>query len=196
MRKIFLIAYLFFASQLYSQQIFKDFRANQLGDSIFIEWTLIANYTCNDMILERSNGVSGFKPIFSVSGICGANVDLSYQYLDGTNLQSGEVYSYRVTASNGIYQSTTVAISYNSSGYNDVAIRPNPANDLFSISINNALAVPFYAEIYTLDNKLVWYSVLNDHLTEVNSGLGNGYYFMRLLLNDGTVRFTPFIIQQ
>lgn len=196
MRYWILVCILILSTVAGAQQIFSNMRATQLGDSIYVQWTLNANYTCNNMILERSAGNSGFKPIFLISGFCGATVDLNYQYLDGTNLQTSETYAYRVTASNGIYISNTASVIYNNSGNDDILIFPNPATDYFSISISNTINIPFYAQVFTIDGKLIWENFLYDNLTQINSELSNGYYLIRIIADDGIPRFASVIIQQ
>lgn len=179
-----------------SQQIFDNLRASQLGDSILIQWTLLADYSCNDMLLQRSVKDENFKTIFSISGICGATENISYQYLDGINLQSAQKYNYRISASSDYYISNTATIIFNNTGDRDIVIFPNPASSDFIISINNNLSIPIHAEIISLDGKILWQNVLYSHLAEIHSELANGIYILRIITDDGIIRYSKFIIQQ
>lgn len=178
------------------QQIFDNLRALQLGDSIFIQWTLLADYTCNDMLLQRADDGFTFKTVYSISGICGANADVNYQYLDGTDLMPAHTYTYRVTASNGIYESNTVSLMYNNTGEGDLLLFPNPATSHINILINRDLKIPCYAEVVSPDGKPLWNTIFYNHQAEVIIECGSGIYFLRLITDDGMVRYAKCIIQR
>ncbi|HET8962460.1 MAG TPA: hypothetical protein VFM99_01085, partial [Chitinophagales bacterium] len=159
MRFVILILSFAMFTSVKSQQIFDNLKASQIGDSILIQWTLLADYTCNDMLLQRSANDGCFKTIFSISGICGATENITYQYLDGSNLQSAQNYNYRISASTDFYISDTAKIIFNSTGNRDFVVFPNPASTDFTISINNNLRIPLHAEILSLDGKILWQNV-------------------------------------
>lgn len=196
MRFAILICSILMFTSVKSQQIFDNLRASQINDSILIQWTLLADYTCNDMLLQRSVNDGSFKTIFSISGICGATENITYQYLDGANLQSAQKYNYRISASTDFYISDTANIIFNSTGDRDIVVFPNPASSDFSISINNNLRIPLHSEIISIDGKILWQSVLYNHLAEVNTKLPNGMYILRIITDDGIIRYSKFIIQQ
>lgn len=192
---IFLLSFAMFTS-VKSQQIFDNLRASQIGDSILIQWTLLADYTCNDMLLQRSANEGSFKTIFSISGICGATENITYQYLDGTNLQSAQKYYYRISASTDFYISDTTEIIFNNTGERDLVVFPNPASSEFTVSINNNLRIPLHAIIISPDGKILWQNVLYNHLAEIHAELVNGIYILKIITDDGIIRYSKFIVQQ
>jgi hypothetical protein len=91
--------------------------------------------------------------IYAVGGTCGAAQDLYYSHTDSESLVNGTQYSYRVTASAGLYISDTVIALFVDAGNEDVFLYPNPATGAINVTIDNTYVPPFLIEIFTAEGR-------------------------------------------
>lgn len=83
-----------------------------------------------------------------------------------------------------VYDATTTGIEENAFG-NSTAIYPNPTSDFFTISISNEL--PFLANIYTVDGKLIQTSSATSELKIESTTWNSGVYFVELIQGNSKI---------
>jgi hypothetical protein len=191
-----LIACLMISATVRAQGVFRDVTAVQFGDSIMLNWTLTGGSTCFDMHLQRSDASNAFTTIFSVPGVCGGSSDQYYAFIDHEDLESGVTYQYRITASNDLYASDTVSITYIDAGGFTLFMYPNPANDFLAITIDNSLTPSFLVEVFDLSGRRTSISTYPSNLIQLPiSELSPGVYNLLVTTREGEHYAADFIVQ-
>jgi hypothetical protein len=178
------------------QSMFKNLTVVQYGDSIRINWTLIAGNTCFDMHLMRSQNGSDFGEVFSVPGVCGGSEDQYYDFVDNNNLVSATTYEYMVTASNGLFASEVTGILYINAGDVSLFLFPNPTQSDIQVTVDNKFTPEFIVELYQADGKLIQTTRETSNLFTINTSLlAPSGYLIKILTEDGDVIAQQFIVQ-
>lgn len=179
-----------------AQAPFRDVTAVQYGDSILLNWTLAGGSTCFDMHLQRTDGSTPFTTVFSVPGVCGGSQDQFYSFVDSEDLQSGKTYQYRITASNDIYASDTVQITFIDAGDLTIFMYPNPADDHIEVTIDNSLTPSFLIEVFDIAGRRMSVSTYASNLVTLSTaGFCPGVYNMIVTTREGQQYAADFIVQ-
>ena len=103
-----------------------DFSLTNFGNSsVWVEWSVTAGNTCQDVQVWRGTDSIHLKQVFVYPGICGDNDSVkTYTYLDHPPI-SGIRYYYRIQ----IITDKTEVKSILSLPNNQLEIYPNPAKD-------------------------------------------------------------------
>ena len=112
--------------------ILKNFFAQQQGEGVYLQWTIDAGQTCNDIIIERAGNSKSFEKIGFIAGVCGSpDQEMVYRYTDTIPLKNQQNHYRLELGSQGYSESVSVkTIITGSEGYHVVK---NPARNNLSI---------------------------------------------------------------
>jgi|GEM_PF-2231669 len=191
---ILLIALL--CNKVAAQSIFKDLTVVQFGDSVLVDWTLLAGSTCFDMHLQRASPTTEFAQVYTVNGVCGGATDQFYNYIDFGDLISGTTYTYMIAASNGTFASAPVEILYVNAGEQPLLIFPNPSTDDIQVTVDNNYTPSFLVELYTFNGQMLMQTVRLQRLFTLNTNeLTAGIYLLKITTEAGDLLTQQVIVQ-
>lgn len=138
MGKVFLVLALLLSSNVWSQTNIKieRFSALQKEGEVFLEWTMSPGSVCIGIDIERSEDTGIFRPIGSISGVCGnLTKSISYSFTDEFPLQNIPL-RYRLSFGTLGY-SSIASITVADVGKDEYRIYPNPSGSLFNLNFYN-----------------------------------------------------------
>lgn len=165
------------------------FNADAGKNSVLLTWELNAGFICQGITIERrEEGVSDFKVVGVIKGLCGSpSKSIAYDFLD-TTVVPGTVYHYRlILGSEGFTMTRSVrALSDNESSLH---IFPNPASDELNIQLRQIAESVVRISVVNMQGAMVFADEqpLGNQLYQINLGhLPTGNY--TLLVDVGGVR--------
>lgn len=167
-----------------------NFTALVSGNSIVLDWEIIAGNTCNGTQIYRSDDNFTWEQIGEIPGICGSVVEpVPYQWTDNSPINNAINYYKLELGSVGF--TSSVSISYIALGDAGYAIAPNPITATGNIFFRNSNGLEYTLIVTDLMGNLLIYKegIRTDFVTIDRSGLEAGYYFFTLE-QGGEVRYS------
>lgn len=128
-----------------------SFNATNLREGVSLKWTTESEVNNSGFELQISNDGRSFEAIDFVEGNGTTNDKMEYSYLHKTNRPGSLYYRLKQMDYDGAFEySGIVEVTRNDETGNDkVIIYPNPAQDVFVVSVNNPSRE--YASIKVMD---------------------------------------------
>jgi hypothetical protein len=168
------------------------FTGYKYESSVKLIWETITETNNDYFTVEKSTNGDNFEPIATVNGAGNSNSLLSYSTIDNTPFSGTNYYRLKQTDYDGTSSySETVAVNFNHSG-EDVVISPNPFSHDFSIDVSMLNVSNISIQIEDLLGKVVWenQNISSDSSivkVTLNSSLGSGYYFLKVICDDNVI---------
>jgi GEVED domain/Secretion system C-terminal sorting domain len=154
-------------------------------------WSTSQEVNTSHFVVERSNDGRSFTAIGQVAANGNSNVLLTYSFTDNSPVRGINYYRLRVVDRDNTGKYSAVR-SVRNEGLADVAIYPNPVNDVMTVSITADKAERGEMIIADISGKIVYTRTLNiaqgDNKLPVNvSNMASGAYIIKVQLNDDIV---------
>jgi hypothetical protein len=158
------------------------FEVQRNGKVNRVTWATAQEINTSHFSLERSTDGRNFAEIAKVTANGNSNVLLNYNYTDNSPVRGINYYRLRVVDRDNSGKYSQVR-SVRNEGLADVAIYPNPVNDVMTVSITADKAER---------GKIIYTRTLNiaqgDNKLPVNvSNMASGAYIIKVQLNDDIV---------
>jgi hypothetical protein len=167
------------------------FEVQRNGKVNRVSWATAQEINTSHFSLERSTDGRNFAEIAKVTANGNSNVLLNYNYTDNNPIRGINYYRLRVVDRDNSGKYSQVR-SVRNEGLADVAIYPNPVNDVMTVSITADKAERGEMTIADISGKIVYTRTLNiaqgDNKLPVNvSNMSSGAYIIKVQLSDDIV---------
>jgi hypothetical protein len=170
------------------------FTAHRSGNSNEINLSTVADQPIQKVLLLRSIDGTNFKEIGQMTAKVNANYPTHYYYADA-NTTSGTCF-YKAEIISLENKEFTNVVKIQSYSTIVVAITPNPADKLITISFDNNERAKTTVHIINTDGKLLMNKSTNDNHLYFNSGnLANGVYAIQLIQDNEMLQTKKLIIR-
>ncbi len=154
-------------------------------------WSTSQEVNTSHFVVERSNDGRNFTAIGQVTANGNSNALLTYSFTDNSPARGINYYRLRVVDTDNTGKYSQVR-SVRNEGLADVAIFPNPVNDVMTVSITADKAERGEMTIADISGKIIYTRTLNvaqgDNKLPVNvSNMASGAYIIKVQLNDDIV---------
>lgn len=163
-----------------------SFTGNNAGASNNLQWSTATETNNASFEIERSaNGVN-FTKIGALNGAGTSSSVTQYTYTDAAPFVGTNYYRLKQIDVNGVFvYSEAIAVSAKSAAKSSVAIYPNPASNVATLTVSNAY-LNTTAQLYGIEGKLQQTIIVKNNQQAINiQPLAKGIYMLKL--NDGTI---------
>ena len=167
------------------------FEVQRSGKVNKVNWATAQEINTSHFSLERSTDGRNFSEIAKVAANGNSNVLLNYNYTDNNPVRGINYYRLRVVDKDNSGKYSPIR-SVRNEGMADVAVYPNPVNDVMTVSITADKAERGEMTIADISGKIIYTRTLNivagNNQLPVNvSNMSAGAYIIKVQLNDDIV---------
>jgi hypothetical protein len=163
------------------------FKANRLGQMVFLEWATAMEENSQYFVLEKSDDGREFIPLDRVESAGYSDNITYYEYLDLTYRGGTHYYRLKQVDLDGEYAYSKVIV-VNDGVKNSIRIYPNPGEgDGFRVEVSHTRDIPSHIRIISTDGKLVQSIIPTELSTEIQ-GLTSGIYTVICETADGALQ--------
>ncbi len=174
---VFLFCIIQFGSFAQNEEVIAGFYASELNNKVLLSFSINLGYTCNGVIITRSEDALNFSPIGSIEGICGSTQEeIHYEFTDIEPVKNAVNY-YRLDLG-GVGFSQVMSVEVIDLSGNNSIIRPNPISEETEIHFDNETNSLMSLAIYTSEG--IWVETkytLNEMFILKKSDYKVGSYF-------------------
>lgn len=168
-----------------------DFKVQRAGKVNNVSWSTSQEVNTSHFVIERSNDGNNFTEIGRVTANGNSNTLLNYSFVDANPVKGINYYRLRVVdRDNSAKFSATRSVR--NEGIADIAIYPNPVNDVMTLTIDADKAGNGALVISDITGKVVATRTItvaqgNNKLPVNTAALASGAYIIKVQLNDDIV---------
>ncbi len=196
MIKQFLIFLLVCSSGVKAQtNIVGSFKGNQLDQTVYLAFTIIAGQTCSGINIERSADSLNFVTIGDIAGVCGSiSAPVDYNYNDSFPINNAYNY-YRLAPGNSDW-SEVIKVFFKAKSKSEFVVSPNPFRSTASINFQNPGRKTVQWVLYDINGKHTAAGVVKDDSFILSrNNLYSGMYFLHLTIDNQDFQKAKLIIE-
>lgn len=172
-----------------------SFSGNQIGQAVYLSFTIRGGNTCTGTGIERSPDNVNFTGIGEIPGICGSSSsDQTYSFTDNNPVPNTKNY-YRIELGlrSGLY-SAFISVSYVDYGAYGHLVFPNPAADKTVIYFPNSKKELFDFTIYNQQGKITRQISCKETFIEIDANEFSAGVYLYHLLQKNDIKYSGRIV--
>lgn len=168
-----------------------NFMAQRVGKINKVTWSTSQEINTSYFVIERSNDGQTFTEIGRVNANGNSNTTLTYNFTDNNPVKGINYYRLRIVDRDNSAKNSAIR-SVRNEGIADIAVYPNPVNDIMTVNIDADKPEKGALFITDVTGKVILTKTItvaqgNNKLPINTAALASGAYIIKVQLNDDIV---------